>query len=132
MFERFIQCGVEKVMLEIQYRMEPLIREFPSKQFYEGRLQDDPSISQRSSLLLGKKTLSHLQSMLGTMMFHDLTFSQEDSSETSKSNNDEAEFVCKLIKKAINLITKYEQDHGFKSNELLKLQNKSQAEMNTN
>jgi senataxin len=30
MFERFLECGVEKVMLEIQYRMTPMIREFPS------------------------------------------------------------------------------------------------------
>lgn len=30
MFERFLECGVERVMLEIQYRMHPSIREFPS------------------------------------------------------------------------------------------------------
>jgi len=30
MFERFLESGVEHVMLEIQYRMDPLIRQFPS------------------------------------------------------------------------------------------------------
>lgn len=35
-------------MLEIQYRMHPFIREFPSSQFYEQRLQDDESISKRA------------------------------------------------------------------------------------
>lgn len=38
MFERFIMCGVDKIMLEIQYRMDPIIRNFPSTEFYDGRL----------------------------------------------------------------------------------------------
>lgn len=48
MFERFLECGCDKVMLEIQYRMHPSIRAFPSSQFYENRLQDDQSISTRN------------------------------------------------------------------------------------
>ena len=44
MFERFLQNGVDRVMLEIQYRMDPIIRKFPSIQFYEDRLNDDCSI----------------------------------------------------------------------------------------
>ena len=78
-----------------------------------------------------KSVLQHIQSSLGSMMFHDLTFSVEDSSETSKSNMDEAEFVCKLIKKTINLVQKYEQERGFKSNELLKFQNKNHSDQRT-
>ncbi len=34
LFERFLECGVNRFMLSIQYRMHPTIREFPSNQFY--------------------------------------------------------------------------------------------------
>lgn len=47
MFERFLDCGVKNYMLQIQYRMHPSIREFPSNQFYEGKLKDDKSITNR-------------------------------------------------------------------------------------
>jgi len=47
MFERFLDCGVKNYMLQIQYRMHPLIRKFPSAQFYHDKLQDDRIIAQR-------------------------------------------------------------------------------------
>ena len=47
MFERFLECGVKNYMLRIQYRMHPQIRSFPSTQFYNGKLEDDKSITTR-------------------------------------------------------------------------------------
>ena len=47
MFERFLQCGVKNYMLDIQYRMHPGIRKFPSDQFYSGKLKDSKSITDR-------------------------------------------------------------------------------------
>ena len=36
-YERLLNQGTPQVMLQIQYRMHPEIREFPSNQFYEGK-----------------------------------------------------------------------------------------------
>lgn len=40
LFERFIDAGIEPYFLNIQYRMAPMIREFPSNKFYQQRLVD--------------------------------------------------------------------------------------------
>lgn len=93
MFERFLQCGVERVMLEIQYRMHPMIREFPSSQFYEHRLKDAECIALRSDKAQIGPTLSLIQGELEPVRFFDLTYSSEECSETSKVNNDEVEFI---------------------------------------
>ena len=80
-------------MLNIQYRMHPLIRKYPSNTFYEGKIQDDSSIAQRvlSPLL---KTMSDIFQRL---VFFDLTNSQESVEETSKTNREEALFTVNLI-----------------------------------
>ena len=45
--ERILSNGIKPYFLDIQYRMEPNIRSFPSKTFYNNRLKDDASISTR-------------------------------------------------------------------------------------
>ena len=47
MFERFVDAGMRKHMLEVQYRMYPTIRKFPSDAFYEGKIRDGNSILTR-------------------------------------------------------------------------------------
>ena len=47
MFERFIEAGMSKFMLEVQYRMFPTIRKFPSDAFYEGRITDGETVLTR-------------------------------------------------------------------------------------
>lgn len=47
LFERLIECGLEPHMLTTQYRMHPTIREYPSARFYDGRLEDGCSSSER-------------------------------------------------------------------------------------
>ncbi|KAI0495481.1 hypothetical protein KFK09_021782 [Dendrobium nobile] len=45
LFERFQQAGCPTMLLSVQYRMHPQIREFPSRHFYQGRLTDSESVS---------------------------------------------------------------------------------------
>jgi superfamily I DNA and/or RNA helicase len=40
LFERLIACGLTSTMLTTQYRMHPVMREYPSARFYENRLED--------------------------------------------------------------------------------------------
>ena len=44
LFERLQAAGCPCRMLSVQYRMQPAIREFPSRYFYGGRLEDGASV----------------------------------------------------------------------------------------
>ncbi len=47
LFERLINLGIPTQMLTTQYRMHPVIREFPSERFYDGKLNDGCSREDR-------------------------------------------------------------------------------------
>ena len=47
LFDRLIACGLQSTMLTTQYRMHPILREFPSARFYENRLDDGCTADQR-------------------------------------------------------------------------------------
>ena len=40
LFERLIDVGIQTNLLDVQYRMHPVLREFPSARFYDDRLND--------------------------------------------------------------------------------------------
>ncbi|SCV01458.1 LAME_0G16336g1_1 [Lachancea meyersii CBS 8951] len=48
LFERLISLGHVPIRLEVQYRMNPHLSEFPSNMFYEGSLQNGVTIEQRT------------------------------------------------------------------------------------
>ncbi len=47
LFERLNKCGIPAHMLTTQYRMHPVIREFPSARFYDNKLEDGCDASNR-------------------------------------------------------------------------------------
>lgn len=49
LFERLISLGHVPIRLEVQYRMNPHLSEFPSNMFYEGSLQNGVTIEQRTA-----------------------------------------------------------------------------------
>lgn len=47
LFERLIDVGVKSNLLDVQYRMHPVLREFPSARFYDDQLNDGCNASDR-------------------------------------------------------------------------------------
>ena len=94
LFERLLQSGYDRTMLQIQYRMHPSIRKFPSRQFYDNQISDHDSVRRR-------KLSSSLQRMAdlfkNRLIFFDIKDSKESTDDRSKSNTDEAEFTRQLI-----------------------------------
>ena len=85
--------------------MDPVIREFPSTQFYEGRLRDDESILSRLNTTDFKAgPFAKINQFINPVMFFDLLYSSESDSEKSKINNDEVNFIEKLILKLVSTV----------------------------
>ena len=47
LFERLVDCGYPSHVLSLQYRMHPMISEFPSMMFYEGKVHDGENVLKR-------------------------------------------------------------------------------------
>lgn len=90
MFDRLISMGMEVHMLSIQYRMHPLIAEFPSWRFYNHKLETGIRREDRPEVLLQGL-------VLGTMAIVHVGFA-ENSQGMSKSNQAEADCVKHLVR----------------------------------
>ncbi|KAL5216782.1 hypothetical protein ABZP36_008183 [Zizania latifolia] len=89
LFKRFQAAGFPVQMLKIQYRMHPEISIFPSKEFYEGVLQDGEGLS--------KKRPWHSYSCFGPFCFFDVDgIESQPSGSGSWVNEDEVEFITLL------------------------------------
>ena len=93
LYERLQMCGSPTVMLTVQYRMHPAIREFPSSYFYNGKLSDAASVVRRPL----KAFQEHIG--LGPYRAFDLEGSREafNPKNRSMANPDEADFVETLV-----------------------------------
>ena len=83
LFERLERAGHEKIMLNVQYRMHPMIRQFPSEYFYENKLIDAPNAC-------------HMDCS-SPLILYDLMHSREESSGNSYKNEIEIDFIIKLL-----------------------------------
>nr|BAJ93869.1 predicted protein [Hordeum vulgare subsp. vulgare] len=89
LFQRFQAAGFPVQMLKIQYRMHPEISVFPSKEFYEGILEDGEG--------LDKKRPWHSYSCFGPFCFFDVDGVESHlSGSGSMVNEDEVEFITLL------------------------------------
>lgn len=68
LFERMHKGGTPKLMLTIQYRMHPFIRQFPGQAFYQNKITDGESVLSRSL----SAPLQNLSNSLRRSIFFDL------------------------------------------------------------
>ncbi|GMI82863.1 hypothetical protein like AT4G30100 [Hibiscus trionum] len=92
LFERFQQAGCPTMLLSVQYRMHPQIRDFPSRYFYQGRLIDSDSVSNLPDEVYYKDPL------LKPYLFYDITHGREShrGGSVSYQNVHEAVFCLRL------------------------------------
>ena len=101
LFERLVLIGIRPIRLQVQYRMHPILSEFPSNMFYEGSLQNGVTESDRQ--------LRHMPGYTGKdefpwpikskpMFFWSVAGMEESSaSGTSYLNRTEASYVEKIV-----------------------------------
>ncbi|KAL1210577.1 putative helicase MAGATAMA 3 [Cardamine amara subsp. amara] len=92
LFERFQLAGCPTLLLTVQYRMHPQIRDFPSRYFYQGRLTDSESVSTAPDEIYYK------DSVLKPYLFFDISHGREShrGGSVSYENIDEARFCVGL------------------------------------
>ncbi|KAG7579705.1 P-loop containing nucleoside triphosphate hydrolase [Arabidopsis thaliana x Arabidopsis arenosa] len=88
LFERFQLAGCPTLLLTVQYRMHPQIRDFPSRYFYQGRLKDSESISSAPDEIYYKDPV------LRPYLFFNISHGREShrGGSVSYENVDEARF----------------------------------------
>ncbi|XP_004301316.1 PREDICTED: uncharacterized ATP-dependent helicase C29A10.10c-like [Fragaria vesca subsp. vesca] len=92
LFERFQQANCPTMLLSVQYRMHPQIRDFPSRYFYQGRLTDSESVANLPDEIYYKDPL------LKPYVFYDITHGREShrGGSVSYQNIHEAQFCVRL------------------------------------
>ncbi|XP_064023722.1 3'-5' exoribonuclease HELZ2 isoform X2 [Pogoniulus pusillus] len=96
LFERY---QAQALMLDTQYRMHKNICEFPSQEFYEGRLKTSPQLNPSPSAFCHRDSTScpiifgHVEGKEQSLIV-----STEEGNENSRANLEEAEHAVRLAK----------------------------------
>jgi len=107
LFQRLQVAGYPVLMLETQYRMHPLIAEYPSLRYYQSRL-----ITGSQLITSDSHKMPYHDDPSGKFkpfLFHNVPYSIECTEGTSTSNRDEARYVVDLFEE---LVTKYPEHRG--------------------
>ncbi|KAL5232329.1 hypothetical protein ABZP36_031105 [Zizania latifolia] len=92
LFERFQQAGWPTILLSVQYRMHPQIREFPSRYFYQGSLSDSESVVKLPD------EAYYRDALMAPYIFFDFSHGREShrGGSSSYQNVHEAQFALRL------------------------------------
>ena len=97
LFERLMAAGARVRVLNVQYRMHPMIRHFPSAYFYDGQLVDGPNVKSRTEDVLTG------DGCLGPLRFFDVAGGGEArTSSGSLTNESEAKKCVTLARELVN------------------------------
>ncbi len=119
LFERLVKMGLAPIRLNIQYRMHPLLAEFPSNMFYEGSLHNGVTIHDRQ-----RRDVDFPWPVMDTpmMFWSNLGTEEISASGTSYLNRTEAANVEKVVTRFfkggvqpadIGVITPYEGQRSY-------------------
>lgn len=100
LFERFQQAGCPTILLSVQYRMHPQIRDFPSRYFYQGRLTDSESVKSQPD------ENYYNDPLLRPYVFYDVTHGREShrGGSVSYQNVHEAKFCVRLYERLMKVV----------------------------
>ncbi|KRX05957.1 P-loop containing nucleoside triphosphate hydrolase [Pseudocohnilembus persalinus] len=101
LLERVVDNSVQPYFLDIQYRMHPDIRQFPSNMFYNDKLKDAEVIYQREY----PEFLKSIQQK--NLYFIDLLISRQSVVDKSYQNETEAEVIIQFVEYFVEQIRKY-------------------------
>lgn len=91
LFERFQQAGCPAILLSVQYRMHPQIRDFPSRYFYQGKLVDSESVKGL------KEEVYYKDPIMKPYLFFDISLGKEShAGSVSYQNKMEAQVAVNL------------------------------------
>eukprot|EP00286_Rhodomonas_abbreviata_P001930 CAMPEP_0181290586 /NCGR_PEP_ID=MMETSP1101-20121128/1491_1 /TAXON_ID=46948 /ORGANISM="Rhodomonas abbreviata, Strain Caron Lab Isolate" /LENGTH=993 /DNA_ID=CAMNT_0023394877 /DNA_START=39 /DNA_END=3016 /DNA_ORIENTATION=- len=119
LFERLVSLGVKPVRLQVQYRMHPILSEFPSNTFYEGTLQNGVTHAERE-----RPAIEFPWPVASKPMLFYISLGAEElsASGTSYLNRTEASNVEKIVTRflkggvtpdQIGVITPYEGQRAY-------------------
>ena len=80
------------MLLNVQYRMHPAIREFPSKEFYHSQLADGPNINVAPGGLYNQPY--HRDPRFKPFVFYDILSSEESRGGSSSYQNIAEATLC--------------------------------------
>lgn len=119
LFERLVVLGMAPIRLEVQYRMHPVMSEFPSNMFYDGMLQNGVTAADRQRQMVD---FPWPQAEAPVMFFGNYGQEEISSSGTSYLNRTEAANVEKIVTRflksqispdKIGIITPYEGQRAY-------------------
>jgi len=111
LFDRLIKNSVCKhQILSTQYRMHPLIAQFPSQYFYDGAISDGVSVEDREVLHLPQ--FKQPDFPIGPVLFVDISTANETCHNRSYCNREEANMVSKTINCILQHCVLLEEDIG--------------------
>ncbi|KAL2897301.1 putative helicase MAGATAMA 3 [Bienertia sinuspersici] len=105
LFDRLVSLEHERHLLNVQYRMHPLISLFPNKEFYENQISNAPRVVDKSyqKLILPGK-------LFGTYSFIDVPCGDEVTDDGhSLKNSIEVAVVCEILSRLFREVTASKQ-----------------------
>ncbi|PRP80757.1 hypothetical protein PROFUN_11497 [Planoprotostelium fungivorum] len=98
LYQRMIDRGVATQMLQIQYRMHPMIAKFPNEQFYSGKIQN--GIGGDGKTL--PRGFTWPNTNVPIAFVQNYTMEEKSNASKSKSNRKEAMMVIKIVNQLLD------------------------------